>query len=518
MSKITTEDCKQFLLLKFPNLANKDWKRTRKYKDENSNWCRDFEHKSGEFVTLIEINNELVLSDAAIPIKKIEKTINIKDPNKVIYYRQFSPELVKACKKIVKKATDYDEDEEFEIQPEMKGYEAIPNCFRFFFVGDCYNLDTKITKEVYFEMKFAVFFSPITTECYDQHLDYIIGDFLPSYYNEECECQFTPHFENNEDALTIRQILEQLSEIGFIYEKELCDLKEDFKDYTFIPKKVELDLKQESLSNKIIEALKEDNSQIIEDLIKSGEMPVNYNIKSVNILNHCYKNDKFNCFNVLIKNIDNLAEYNKGMKNIFEILTYSLKDINMFKKYFNAILENASFKCNDYAGLLHLIFRNLEYNQENVSIERFKSELIVIKKFFTEEKYKEFILFAVLAYKFIENDKELLNIALSFIDDYKQDAITPTIDMKIYIGNDVDYDVSETILNKLIEHKLKIGGLSIEDFIKTKYENYYNRVSRKNNGFIIYMFDQNGNQLPEDTTEQKLLSYWKRQMKKIKDQ
>lgn len=114
-----------------------------------------------------------------------------------------------------------------------------------------------------------------------------------------------------------------------------------------------------------------------------------------------------------------------------------------------------------------------------------------------------------------ENDKELLNIALSFIDDYKQDAITPTIDMKIYIGNDVDHDVSETILDKLIEHKLKIGGLSIEDFIKTKYENYYNRVTRKNNGFIICMVDQNGNQLPEDTIEKRLFSYWKRQLLKI---
>jgi hypothetical protein len=85
-------------------------------------------------------------------------------------------------------------------------------------------------------MNFAVFFSPTTTDCYDQHLEHVIGSFLPSYYNEECECQFTPYFENEEDVLTIRQILEKLSDIGFIYEKERCDLKEEFEDYTFIDK------------------------------------------------------------------------------------------------------------------------------------------------------------------------------------------------------------------------------------------------------------------------------------------
>lgn len=62
MSKITTNDCKNKLVDLFPDTESKDWKRTKKYKNEDGLYCRDFEnHISGETATLLESNNQLVL-------------------------------------------------------------------------------------------------------------------------------------------------------------------------------------------------------------------------------------------------------------------------------------------------------------------------------------------------------------------------------------------------------------------------------------------------------------------------
>ena len=231
MSKITTEDCKQYLTEQFPELSAKDWKRTRKYKDDNSCWCRDFSHKTGITTTLIEVDGKLCISDSE---KFAKKEIEIKDPSKVLYYKKFDDSLVKAAKKIVKKYTDY-EDDEFEVSPEMKGYDAIPNLISFFFLGE-YPPDTKITKEISFNMDFSIFFSPVTDKYFDQHLQPLIADFIPEHFGEECECEFAPFYENEDEALTIREIMQKLLDRGFIYDVKRCDLQEYFKDYTIIPK------------------------------------------------------------------------------------------------------------------------------------------------------------------------------------------------------------------------------------------------------------------------------------------
>lgn len=64
---ISTEDCKVFIAdylnehdeYRDDDYLAKDWKRTRKYKNESGNWIRDFEHTSGKTFTVIEINGVL---------------------------------------------------------------------------------------------------------------------------------------------------------------------------------------------------------------------------------------------------------------------------------------------------------------------------------------------------------------------------------------------------------------------------------------------------------------------------
>lgn len=61
MSKISTDDCKFFLVRtdEFFDTDEKDWKRTKKYKNENAEWVREFEHKNGDSAWLLEKNGEL---------------------------------------------------------------------------------------------------------------------------------------------------------------------------------------------------------------------------------------------------------------------------------------------------------------------------------------------------------------------------------------------------------------------------------------------------------------------------
>lgn len=523
MSKITTEDCKLFLSKTFPELNEKGWKRIRKYKNDSSIWCRDFEHSSGKVVVLMEIDNVLKISDNTLLKPKQNKETEIKDISKVIYYKQFKPDQIKDAKKIVKKLTKFFEDDEKDIDiSEMKGFDAIPSCFTFFFLGEGYKSDTKITEEINSNMDFSIFFSPITDKYYDQHLEHIIGNFLPDTYSEECECTFSSHFENDNEALTIKQILENLSEIGFIYDNKRCDLKNEFKDYTFIPKEIVEDKEKEILNETILEALKNDNSAIIEDLIKSKKMNVDYKVKSINILNYCYKNDKFNCFKTIIRNIDNLIEYNKGIKHIFENLLFSKYSYenNLFERYFDAIVESANinFENNDkYYIFVKLLLIKLERNnRENINIEDLKKGLNSIKKFFSEDKFKEVILSLVIALEEVLLDKEFLKIALEFIEDKKQDAITPNIQLQLEIGNNINYHIPEEIVDVLIKHKLKIGEKSIEEFIIFNYEKAKNIVNRKLNSFKIIKLDEYGNEIPESNVDRELFDFWSKQLLKIK--
>lgn len=62
MSKITTQDCKQFLIEHYEDSNVSDWSRTKKYKNEHGFWIRDFiNKKTQETVALKEQDGSLFL-------------------------------------------------------------------------------------------------------------------------------------------------------------------------------------------------------------------------------------------------------------------------------------------------------------------------------------------------------------------------------------------------------------------------------------------------------------------------
>lgn len=222
MSKISTDDCKNFLKASFPK-QNK-WKRIKKYKNEAGQWCRDFESESGFSTTLVEINEQLTL------ISQEQKEIDC------FYYKKFSNDEIKLAKKLVDNFVKsyYNDNGYEELNHRDAGYNAIPNCFEFFidYGAEDLNAGTLIEEDSYKSFDFGVFFRPIGHD-FDQHLDGILSDFLPKYMPETMECVFeaTP-----KTPMTIKELIQMLSDRGFTYNQKDCAMAEVFKTYKVLPK------------------------------------------------------------------------------------------------------------------------------------------------------------------------------------------------------------------------------------------------------------------------------------------
>lgn len=223
MSKITTDDCKNFLSNSFPDQTK--WKRLKKYKNEQGEWYRDFESETGFFTTLVERDGVLGL------------VLQEKKEFDCFYYKKFPDSKVKLAKKIV---SDYingytcQSDEYAEIESNMPGYKAIPNCFEFFIDCDLEdaNENTLVTKTSYKDFTFSVFFRPINYD-FDQHLQELLSGLIPKYMNEEMECVFEV---SPKESMTAKEIVQMLCDRGFVYNSKECAFNRSFKNHKVLPK------------------------------------------------------------------------------------------------------------------------------------------------------------------------------------------------------------------------------------------------------------------------------------------
>ena len=108
MSKITTEDCKNYLINYYEKkeiiTQESEWKRVKKYKNEDGLWVRDFEHKIIGMIHLIENNGQLMVVEN--PNVKTEKSQVNNDKNKSVMVDliSFDPNQIKMA---VKAYTEY---------------------------------------------------------------------------------------------------------------------------------------------------------------------------------------------------------------------------------------------------------------------------------------------------------------------------------------------------------------------------------------------------------------------------
>lgn len=507
MSKITTEDCKNFLLQKYPDLAVKSWKRIKKYKNEQGHWCRDFEHATGVAITLFEINDALQLGE---PIN-LNISIPVDDTSPILYYKSFDPALVKKGFKMVKKyVTEY---LEYVPSSDMAGYETIPNSVVFFFNNIA---DPSLILHGGLDEDVSISIYPNYGQFTD-HIDELIGEFLPDYLSEVCECEFAPWFDDNSQALTAAQIMEDLLKRGFVYESKECSLKNTYGTHKLVPK-IEVVVKDLVLEAEVLKAIKNDDSKAIAALIDDNKIPVNYMVKNTTILYTAFKNDKVGCFREILKRIPNFANYDSNKKNVLNEIYQGYVNKQQQLKYLNIILNEANMdfskkRNNDQFALINSIFvHKTSHNGVVESIEpnNLKNDIMFLKNKLSDFQYGEMILFFVLRYYPATQCEEFVDIACNFIDTYKQDAISLAIEVALYQGSGFDSPLDERIFNKLAEYNLNVGDKTLIQFVTMQRD--------RSPLFIIERFfrDENGNKIVITIDPEVRLEVWNRYLKKCK--
>ena len=140
MSKITTEDCKDFLINHFKKQGletiAKEWKRASKYK-EGELIQRDFSHPTVGIVVVTEDKNGLYINGSN----------SVKIANSEYVQKDFTPQEKKEAKKLLAKyiSRDDDSDDEDSVEKLMKTdkwiefQHALPSQFYFCFPNDTYH-------------------------------------------------------------------------------------------------------------------------------------------------------------------------------------------------------------------------------------------------------------------------------------------------------------------------------------------------------------------------------------------
>ncbi len=508
MSKITTEDCKNLLQQSYPDLAIKSWKRIKKYKNEQGEWCRDFEHTTGLNITLIEHNGSLKLGNNV----ELNVSSNSNDDNRpVLYYKSFEPSLVKKGFKMVKKYVDDYLD--YVPSSDLNGYETIPNSVVFFF-NNVSDPNLKLTGGIDDEVSISIY--PSYGDFTD-HIDELVGEFLPDYLSEACECEFVPWFDDNNEALTASQIMDDLLKRGFIYESKHCSLKDTYSVYKLVPK-IDVVVKDLVLESEVLKAIKKDDSITLATLLDTNKIPVDYIVKNTTILYTAFKNDKVECFREILKRIPNFANYDSNKKNVLNEIYQGYINKQQQLKYLDIILKEANMdfskkRNNDQFALINALLILKTNNNgviETIDSNNFKNDVMSLKSKLSDYQYGEMILFLVLRHYPAIQCSEFVDIACNFIDSYKQDAISLAIEVGLYQGYGFDEPLDERIFNKLAEYNLNVGEHTLIQFV----ENQINRSP----SFIIQRFfrDEYGNKIMKEIDPQSRIDIWKKYLKRCK--
>jgi hypothetical protein len=333
MSKITTEDCKSFLLVAYPDKKNVEWKRIRKFKDENGDSCREFSHSDGSHISLVEKNGQLSVIttisrtfDKKKSVTTTDKTSNttIATSNeqdkincKKAVFTMFDDNNKKAAKRLVNAFVKPKEDP---VEPDSssKGFQAIPNLMYFSFLEDANPDESEYLEEIAAEMNFkapmreiAVFFMPSTVKSFCDHISPLIESFLtlPLYEVEEMSFKIN----DCDTPLSVADVFEQLSKEGFVYNPDGCALRSLFEQYSFINIEPIVDPNDRTAEYKkdFLSALKKDDVNKMKALIDSG-MPLNFKVGGQSLLGKTMHENKLECFKYLLPLYSNTANTGNG--------------------------------------------------------------------------------------------------------------------------------------------------------------------------------------------------------------
>lgn len=223
MSKVTTEDCKNFIKEHHGLTSTVKIKREKKYKDGNGDVIREFSIDGLANCLIKENSNgDLSIVNAEDLVAKPIKTERVQEFN-----------AKKFIKKHIKYLEDNDRDEEEEealsvFMKETAKLSAenkvkVANEFCFYFPYETYsNMSEFIVNGLDTPMIFGkeslcvLFYDSLDSEP-DLLVSHILEEILPEYFNKVDEYHFEISFNEITKDMTIREMIALLEHYGFTY-------------------------------------------------------------------------------------------------------------------------------------------------------------------------------------------------------------------------------------------------------------------------------------------------------------
>lgn len=465
MRKTTTDDCKKYLVQTFNDkdtkTLDKDWKRTKKYKDDNGLWIRDFNHPVIGDISLFEDENGILSINGTSVVNSLNNKQDLI--SKFFDLTIFSDIQIKEAWKAYKDYYKDDTDTDHFVVTHDKSIRLIPSILSWYVDGEAYeNYELKPKKITWnFNMKgFNIYmFDHQNHHEYggDEHL---LKKYLPPYLSKCDEY----HYEVETD-ITLEQLVLDLSAFGYShvnsYVGKKCVLSNLMKTATF---------------NKVSFSISQLEQDILSDNIK------NYSIDKLNeqkINNQsvpffAFENNKIDLFDYLVEN--NIHISNEDFSSIISMNYFNFdKEPHKFDTITKVALKYENIEINN-DDLHNLVFNLI---QKNKNIELFS----LFNKYFndsnafvfaqSETLIKDENVVCRLISRFSKHDDDLTHwLNRTFIYEEKIDLLSSE-----KIRNALTKDYITSILNDI--HNQHIDALKSES-------------DREKSGMFIVEISQNG--------------------------
>lgn len=351
MKVITSEHCKTFLTIIFVATKEDQWKRVRKYKNEEGLWLRDFVHESlGEFTVIEE--------EGILRMKVEEKEVVVKPS--VFSFRKFDDNESQKAKELVTKFA-YPEAPDYNPSlptPSDEGFRAIPNHISYSFLGfkeyDGFNSLVVENKNIDIPADGLIMVMRPAFGDFDGCLQELVKPFLPPYISEDSELHFdiAPYYFG--EKKDIRSIVELLAAKGFVYNPENCIFSEVLSEFTFEPTDEDIlpvnyvieEPEPEALDpfKLFVQAVETDDADALRNLIFSDLKSTDI-LEGESLLAYCAKHNKPECFQVLLNytlncTVNSNNVFDNVWKYVFE--SYGKTDFN----YVESLLESNRYYFN----------------------------------------------------------------------------------------------------------------------------------------------------------------------------
>ena len=279
-----TQDAKTFLSEEFPHLPPGQWKRVRKFKNDDGQWVRQFEHKSGERVALVEN----------------DKGFQVQPDNP----GRFSKEDLDGARRLLEAFREHSEnpdaeEEEIEQHPLRRRYaHALPGIMSFYFPRETYHNDEVDDDPAGSCRNLCVVFFETAQEDRDAagheyYYQWLLTDQAEAGMDRIDEV----HHEIQEDWGSVSQAIQKLQARGFTHARHLCM----FGHAPASPGgAVEPEEACDPKLHRLIDALEKDDASTLARLLDEGLDPGKKLGDNDSLLAFCVKNDRKRCFDLLL--------------------------------------------------------------------------------------------------------------------------------------------------------------------------------------------------------------------------